>query len=210
MICAQCMEAILHTSLKPRHAKPVYILLVLFIVPFVLAFFMSYTNAAWVSETSNRGHLIQPAIDVAAINFLHADGKRPQVDEFHGRWTLLYVEPHQCQQHCQQTIIKLRQVHRALGKEAARVHRALALFSAQESLPAVLQKHYPHVSHYVIPANEFAEHVSHTASEEDALETGAIYIVDPHGNMMMSYKATVAPDDVYADMKHLLKTSQIG
>jgi len=200
----------LHTSSKPRHAKPVYILSVLFIVPFVLAFIMSYSNPAWLSETTNRGHLIQPAIDVAAINFLHADGKHPQASEFHGRWTLLYVEPHQCEKHCQQTIIKLRQVHKALGKEANRVHRALAMFSGQKDLPSLLHKHYPHVHHYVIPANEFAEHVSHTASEEDALDAGAIYIIDPHGNMMMSYKATVAPDDVYADMKHLLKTSQIG
>ena len=37
-----------------------------------------------------------------------------------------------------------------------------------------------------------------------------LYIIDPTGNLMMSYPATADPSIIKKDIKRLLKTSQIG
>jgi len=45
---------------------------------------------------------------------------------------------------------------------------------------------------------------------EDPLKMNRIYIVDPLGNLMMSYEPNVNPRDIYTDLKKLLRGSRIG
>jgi hypothetical protein len=41
-------------------------------------------------------------------------------------------------------------------------------------------------------------------------EAGRIFIVDPLGNLMMSYSRAIEPKGLLQDMKKLLKLSHIG
>jgi cytochrome oxidase Cu insertion factor (SCO1/SenC/PrrC family) len=45
---------------------------------------------------------------------------------------------------------------------------------------------------------------------DDPKNAGRIYIIDPRGNLMMSYAPNVNPKDVYKDLKKLLRGSRIG
>jgi hypothetical protein len=54
-------------------------------------------------------------------------------------------------------------------------------------------------------AEVFAE-----ATPEPLDEAGRIYIVDPLGNLMMSYARDAEPKGLLTDMKKLLKLSHIG
>ena len=42
------------------------------------------------------------------------------------------------------------------------------------------------------------------------LEPGKFYIIDPFGNLIMSYSADSDPDDLISDLKRLLRYSRIG
>jgi hypothetical protein len=44
----------------------------------------------------------------------------------------------------------------------------------------------------------------------NAVGTGRIYVIDPLGNLMMSYAADAKPKGLLEDMKRLLKLSSIG
>ena len=45
---------------------------------------------------------------------------------------------------------------------------------------------------------------------DDPENAGRIYIIDPQGNLMMSYAPNVNPGDIYKDLKKLLRSSRIG
>ena len=42
------------------------------------------------------------------------------------------------------------------------------------------------------------------------MKTGYLYLVDPLGNVMMSYNPKQSPKDIYSDLTRLLKASKIG
>ena len=45
---------------------------------------------------------------------------------------------------------------------------------------------------------------------DDPLKAHRLYIVDPLGNLMMSYELDANPRDIYKDLKKLLRASRIG
>ena len=45
---------------------------------------------------------------------------------------------------------------------------------------------------------------------DDPLKAERIYIIDPLGNLMMSYSPGVNPRDIHNDLKKLLRGSRIG
>ena len=42
------------------------------------------------------------------------------------------------------------------------------------------------------------------------LQSGSVFLVDPMGNLMMSYPATADPTDLRKDISRLLRASRIG
>ena len=45
---------------------------------------------------------------------------------------------------------------------------------------------------------------------ESVLQSGSVFLVDPRGNLMMSYPATADPTDLRKDISRLLRASRIG
>jgi hypothetical protein len=48
------------------------------------------------------------------------------------------------------------------------------------------------------------------AQWDDGIGEGRVYIVDPLGNLMMSYPSDAGPGDLYDDLRRLLRVSRIG
>lgn len=178
----------------------------LFFVPLVAASWL-YLSSSWRPVVGvHHGELIQPPRPLPDTPLVLPDGSPAATDVLRGDWLLVYVEQDVCAEPCRRALTDMRQVRLALDKDATRVRRVLlhpgacceAGFGAEEPDLQLL---------------------SATGSEGAALRalfppspTGepGIYIVDPHGNLMMSYAPGGAAPGILRDLERLLRLSHIG
>ena len=107
----------------------------------------------------------------------------------------------------------MRQIRLATGKYAPRIQRLLILFdSGQQALSSELFKKYS--GQLVLVANETAAHGLlenfKLADSDQPLTTSRLYIIDPQGNLMMSYPADTDPRGIIKDFVRLLKYTRAG
>ncbi|KAA5836658.1 MULTISPECIES: hypothetical protein [Pseudomonas] len=162
--------------------------------PMILATGM-YKLQFWVPESrSYHGELIGNGQSRADIGV--------QADET--RWQILVTAPRDCAVDCQQLVYLARQIQISLGRDASRASHALA--AAQPlgaDYQAKLQREYPQLQRYPLDLPTFTK----GASDQGA---PLLWIVDPHGNLVLRYDARVKGKDLLNDLRHLLKLSNIG
>ena len=94
--------------------------------------------------------------------------------------------------------------HRPFGQVGARASHALAAAQPLDTdYQAKLQREYPQLQRYPLDLPTFAK----GASDQGA---PLLWIVDPHGNLVLRYDARVKGKDLLNDLRHLLKLSNIG
>ncbi|AVO56471.1 hypothetical protein [Pseudomonas chlororaphis] len=162
--------------------------------PMILATGM-YKLQFWVPESrSYHGELIGNGQSRADIGV--------QADET--RWQILVTAPKGCSEDCQQLVYLARQIQISLGRDASRASHALAAAQPLDAdYQAKLQREYPQLQRYPLDLATFTKGTS---------DQGAplLWIVDPHGNLVLRYDARVNGKDLLNDLRHLLKLSNIG
>ncbi|USW96030.1 hypothetical protein NHF39_04950 [Pseudomonas proteolytica] len=170
------------------------LILLMVIGPMVLATLM-YKLQFWVPDNrSDHGEMIGNGQTRADIGV--------QADE--QRWQLLVTAPAACAADCQQLVYLARQLQIGLGRDASRASHALA--SAQPlsaEYEAKLKVEYPQLQRFPLDLPTFKQNA---AAPGDA----QLWIVDPHGNLVLRYDARVKGKDLLNDLRHLLKLSNIG
>lgn len=197
---------------KTRARVQLVLLALLFLSGSVIAFVL--WQSGWrPARTKNHGELVQPARPLDNVSLERLDGARLTLAELKGRWTFVYFGPAECQRLCADNLYKMRQVTAAQGKEAHRVQRLMVVTDTRglDTLRATL-KEYPGMQVAVGPTEavrRLAGQFSVPAgSPLDNLHR--LYIVDPLGNLMMSYPADADPRGIHKDLGLLLKASQVG
>ncbi|WLH30190.1 hypothetical protein [Pseudomonas canadensis] len=187
----------LNMSEAPNRRKgrwQLILILMMVIGPMALATFM-YKLQFWVPESrSYHGEMIGNGQSRADIGV--------QTDE--QRWQLLVTAPTACAADCQQLVYLARQLQISLGRDASRASHALA--SAQPlsaEYETKLNVEYPQLQRYSLDLPTFSKGA---AAPGDA----QLWIVDPHGNLVLRYDAKVKGKDLLNDLRHLLKLSNIG
>lgn len=125
-----------------------------------------------------------------------------QTDE--SRWQLLVSAPQACAADCQQLVYLARQIQIGLGRDASRASHALA--SAQPlsaDYAAQLSREYPQLQRYPLELPRYQK-------AAPGIEVPQLWIVDPHGNLVLRYGADVNGKDLLKDLRQLLKLSNIG
>lgn len=178
-----------------RRGRLQLILIVLLTVgPMVLATVM-YQYKFWVPESrSYHGELIGNGQSRAALGV--------QADE--QRWQLLVTAPQGCTGDCQQLVYLARQIQIGLGRDASRATHALAV--AQPVDPEYgtrLQQQYPQLLRYSLDLPAYTRGAEGNGAAQ-------LWIIDPHGNLVLRYNPQVKGKDVLNDLRHLLKLSNIG
>ena len=149
-----------------------------------LLFFSAKSGTGW--GTTNNGAFVQPPVTVQQLDWRSIENVPLSTS---GQWWLWTVSD-RCPDSCQQALQKLRAAHILLNREAKRVRRGLSTienFDTPEDQPDLV----------LINVGG------------DRVDDG-IYIVDPNGNLVFSYPLDIDPKLLLADLKRLLKVSQIG
>ena len=185
------------TSETPDRRKgrwQLILILMMVIGPMVLATFM-YKLQFWVPESrSYHGELIGNGQTRADIGV--------QADQ--DRWQLLVTAPTACANDCQQLVYLARQLQISLGRDASRASHALA--GAQPlstEYEAKLKAEYPQLQRYSLDLSTFTRNAAAPGEAQ-------LWIVDPHGNLVLRYDAKVKGKDLLNDLRLLLKLSNIG
>ena len=195
-----------------RGRRQLLALAALFFVPLAVAFWMYYGPAGWrPSGDASKGDLIDPARPLAEIALPTMDGGATTPGFLRGKWSMVYVGDGTCDDRCRNALYLTRQSRIALNKDMDRVQRVL-LVTGNCCDRAFLSTEHPDL---VVARVEDATSAAllgpfpvHGGVPPAA--AGRIYLVDPLGNLLMSY-APDAPDKaLLTDLKKLLRLSHIG
>jgi hypothetical protein len=125
---------------------------------------------------------------------------------FHGVWTLVYVGDGACDEECRRALLVMRQTRLALNNDMSRVERVwLATGSCCPTQSAAA----PEAGLVVLDANGPAAGALLQAFPA-AGRAHSLFVVDPLGNLMMSYDARNDPHGLLEDLRKLLRLSHIG
>jgi len=180
---------------KPRARGRLQLILILLVVlgPMILATSM-YKLKFWVPDgRSYHGAMVGNGQTRADIGIAGEDA----------RWQLLVAAPEACAEDCQRLVYLARQIQVGLGRDASRASHALA---AGQPLSAdyqeLLGREYPQLQRYPLDAPHYVQKVGEPGPQ--------LWIVDPHGNLVLRYDGKVNGKHVLDDLRHLLKLSNIG
>ncbi len=170
------------------------LILLVVIGPMILATSM-YKLQFWVPEgRSYHGELIGNGQSRAELGV--------QADE--DRWQMLVTAPQDCSVDCQQLVYLARQIQVGLGRDASRASHALAVAQPLSvDYEAKLKREYPQLQRYSLDLSTYSKNVQGKG-------TAQLWIIDPHGNLVLRYDPAVKGKDLLNDLRHLLKLSNIG
>jgi hypothetical protein len=209
-------------ALRARNLRTLALLAALFFLPLIIAFFTYYGTDWRPAGRVNHGRLITPPRPLPEVALprvtLESTGAAPgtaappatgaarALVAFRSRWSLVYIADGGCDADCRTVLYFMRQTRLSLNNDMTRVQRVF-LVTGHCCAREFLAREHPGliVLDAAVPAapallNEFpALDRAHT-----------VFIVDPLGNLMMSYDARQDPHGLFEDLKKLLRLSHIG
>ena len=148
------------------------------------------------------GELLLPPAAVTTQRFGRAGGGEFAFGEVAGKWVLVASDSGACPESCRGKLATMRQVRLALGRNAPRVERVFVVDDLRAPAAGL--------------ADEFAGTRLVLTPAGMRLPPGAandrahVYLVDPHGNVMLRWPAGGDRKRMLGDLQRLLKASQIG
>ena len=185
------------------------LLVVFFAAPLFLV--MAMYRFDWHPKGQSYGDLIEPVVPIQ-LTEIFKDVKTTDTTAeskvlWHDKWSAVILAD-KCEVVCQARLHDARQIHASLEKDMNRLQRIL--ITNQQDVTD-LQKQYPDL----IILNQPSADVAALAKQFDVNSTSAyssqrVYMVDPLGNLMLSYSSAVKPVQMRKDWVRLLKYSWAG
>jgi hypothetical protein len=186
---------------------------VLFFAPLAVSFYLYYGPAWRPARHVNRGDLIDPARPLPEVSLPIADHGPPRTtkpDFLQNKWTLLYVGGGDCSALCRTDLYNTRQVRFALNRDMDRVQR---VFLAQGGCCDWSYLEAQHPDLVTVRATPEAAPLLALLPVVDGIapdRAERVYLIDPLGNLMMSYSSDAKPKGMLEDLKRLLGLSHVG
>jgi hypothetical protein len=198
-------------AVRTRNLRTLAALAALFLLPLALAFFTYYGTDWRPSGQVAHGHLINPARPLPAVGLSQVvlEGGAPRAAAatvFRSQWSLVYIGAGDCDPDCRQALYVMRQTRLALNNDMTRVARVFLVTRACCDRDFLGREH---AGLTVLDASAPAAQPL-LAQFPAAAREHTLYIVDPLGNLMMSYDARGNPRGLLEDLKKLLRLSHIG
>jgi hypothetical protein len=194
-----------------RQRRLLIVLALMFFAPLGLAFYLYYGHGTWhPGGHVNAGDLIQPARPLPSLSLPLWGAGTTDPNFLKRKWTFLYVAAGPCAEACRTRLYDTRQVRLALDRDMARVQR---VFVAEPDCCDARWLHEQHPDLITVRAGAaVAPLLALLPGWNGATFAAAprVYLIDPLGNLMMSYAADAKAKGMLEDMKRLLRLSSIG
>lgn len=180
----------------------------MFLLPLAAAFLLYYGSGWRPAGSTQHGRLIDPARPLPNVTLATADGGSTGPDFLRNSWHLVYIGEGDCDPGCRATLVKTRQVRLALEKDLNRVHRVF-LYAGAPAADYLATEHHDLVA-ADITGEAGKRLLAPFPQDPPPLTARRLYLVDPLGNLMMSYPPDAPPKAILTDLKRLLRLSHIG
>ncbi len=189
---------------KPKRGLFLLVAL-LFFTPLLVAFLIYYGSSWRPLAHTNHGTLIDPARPLPAATFLSGQaGVTPEL--FVGKWTLAYISDGRCDDACRRSLHFIRQTQQTLGALIPRTQRVW--LATDHCCDADAD---PPAQPALIQLDAHADDArAWLASFPADQRSDTIFVIDPHGNLMMRYDVNADPKGLREDLKKLLGLSHVG
>ncbi len=204
-------------DLRARNLRMLAALAGLFLLPLVLAFYMYYATDWRPAKRVNHGVLISPVRPLPPVHLpeisISAADPEPSArqgseapGQMRSKWSIVYIGAGNCDEPCRQALYVMRQTRLSLNNDMGRVERVFLTTGnccAREFLA------HEHAGLMVLDATgPRGAQLLNTFPAEG--RPYSLFIVDPLGNLMMSYDARQNPKGLLEDLRKLLRLSHIG
>ena len=197
--------------MRLRNQTMLVLLIAVFALPPLLSWYaFNYTDLGKQRSTGGHGTLIAPPRPLPAWDLVGQGGTTVPL---HGKWTLVYPLNGKCREVCLQNLYRMRQLRLAVGKYAGRVQRAVLVVNSNRGAVTGEQlQGYPGQL-LLFPENmdgDALRSLFELSPGDRPFAGERLYLVDPLGNLMMSYADTSDPKGIIKDLTRLLKYSRTG
>ena len=199
---------------KGKGRQQLILLMAFFVAPILIAIILYNTMpAGGPTKTKNAGDLVTPARPLTNVMLLSESGKNYQFSDMYKTWVMVYIGDADCDKTCADVLYKMRQSRLAQRGEHLRIKRLYISTAgkAKASLKKVLKDHpgLEVVSGNTKDINAVLEQFK-LDNKAPAKSANRLYLVDPFGNLMMSYENGFDAKGLIKDLTLLLKISRIG
>ncbi|MBH44645.1 MAG: hypothetical protein CMD88_04235 [Gammaproteobacteria bacterium] len=188
------------------------IIILIFSIPFLTAYFILQSGINENLGTSNYGKIISPPINTNNFKII-GSSKSTEIKTLDKKWTILYFNNDlSCNSICKEDIYLLKQIHTALGKDIHRVQRSYITDNTKSSnnwfnTMHFLLENYPDLIR--LEAN-IDQETNFILKLKEFTNTRKIFLVDPLGNVILMWPSQFNGKQLLKDLKKLLKHSRIG
>jgi hypothetical protein len=177
------------------------LLLLLFAAPVLVAFVLA--QLGWrPAGTRNHGTLLEVPQDFNSVRAIEESDALVDWNTSAGNWHVLFPVPADCGAPCAQQLDALARVWTGLGRHAARV-RVLVTGPVDAELRAALPR-FPQAKVVALDPDPLP-HPAPVAATDARVATLPVYLVDPHGFLVMRYDAGSDLTGLRKDLARLLK-----
>jgi cytochrome oxidase Cu insertion factor (SCO1/SenC/PrrC family) len=169
----------------------------IFIAP-ILAYYV------WTPEggMTNYGELIATPLPDAAMTDIN--GKPFHLGQLKGKWVLMTADAASCNKDCDAKLYLIRQIRLTLGRDADRIERLWLI--TDDGMPAQSVKES--MAGMWMVRGKGNDLLGKLPAKEQLNDH--IYVIDPHGNLVMRYNRNPDPKKMKKDIETLFKASMIG
>ena len=193
-----------------RNRLILVVLAIIFVAPVLGAWLMfNFTDLGRsTAGKASHGHLILPPRKIADMELIDPkDSGQPH--RLYGKWSLVYLVSGKCSKACEDKLYTMRQLRLAMGRDAGRLQRVLIVFG--DGAPVLTDAQADNYKgQLLVRATEQIRSVFKLKDSERPQDMQRLYIVDPRGNLLMSYVDGTDPLGIIKDLKRLLQYSSIG
>ena len=183
------------TNPTPSRGRWQLVLIVFaFALPMLIVLVLEATG--WRPDrTRNYGQLLEPPVALAGTRARYEHDAPVVWDNAQGRWLLLVRVPQTCDQACWDETARLPRLRIALGRFAPR----LDLLLLDRAPPAERREQLAPMRYAVL------EPPAPAPIAQDPERAPAIWLVDPHGFLVLAYPPGYDLDRVIKDLKRLIR-----
>lgn len=193
------------SAAPPRRSnRALWLLLAVCVSPVIASYFFYYVMPP--AGRTNYGELVEPQRPLPALELRQLDGAPFDAERWRGKWLMLVAGGGDCDAECVQRLYAMRQVRATTGKDRDRIERAWLITDAAP-LSTVLMREYDGTHLLRAQPQQVAAWL---AADPQARFGERIWLVDPLGNLMLSWPANADPNRMKKDVAKLLKASRVG
>ena len=204
-------EKQLINSNQQRQGRKIFLLMTIFFVtPIIVVIAMYKLN--WKPTGQSNGDLFVPARKV--VETIHINSVKQTNKEINNtdnlwkdKWSMVYLADN-CGKDCEDRLHIMRQIHVSLYKDIPRMQRVLV--TNQKELGDIKSRYPDLIILNQQNSSVDALYEQFKVDQEQSKKANRIYLVDPLGYLIVSYRPSIEGKAILKDISRLLKYAWAG